>query len=72
MGRNPYYHAPHLFAAGLAIFAMAVQAGTRPEFPAGFPLPGVRDVIQTCWHADPKQRPSIKELMASFAAATLP
>ncbi|KAG0616332.1 hypothetical protein M758_5G106200 [Ceratodon purpureus] len=42
-----------------------VLGGARPELPSHLDLPGylwMREMLERCWHADPLQRPTFKEI----------
>jgi serine/threonine protein kinase len=43
-----------------------VISGHRPDIPSGKVTPGMRDLLLSCWHQDPHQRPSWTQIEKHF------
>ncbi|KAG0606363.1 hypothetical protein M758_9G135500 [Ceratodon purpureus] len=46
-------------------FDCVVKQGMRPELPANL-NPEIRDLIHSCWHQDPQQRPTFDAILLEF------
>ncbi|KAG0606622.1 hypothetical protein M758_9G155800 [Ceratodon purpureus] len=46
-------------------FDCVVKQGMRPELPANL-NPAIRDLIHSCWHQDPQQRPTFDAILLEF------
>jgi len=57
---------PYRRLDGIMAAAKAAYEGLRPTIPSSCP-PILRNLIASCWHSDPEQRPSFHEVLKFFA-----
>ena len=60
---NRFDHIKHFFLRNQTIIE-EVSNGLRPE-PVPEEPPGVGELMESCWHADPEQRPTMKQILDS-------
>ncbi|KAG9285724.1 hypothetical protein G9A89_001612 [Geosiphon pyriformis] len=60
-GKPPFYDCPHN-----EILIMAILNGQRPNITSPLIPPSIRKLIKKCWDANPKNRPTARELTGKF------